>query len=54
VQLGLNLSATEATLVETLKLRQTQQSSEVDRLLESYISRARILPMPAYRIRTLR
>jgi hypothetical protein len=39
----------EATDVDTLKLRQIQHPSEVDRLLESYISR--IVPKDAYPIR---
>ena len=38
--------------METLKLRQIQHPSEVERLLESYISRADILPKGAYPIRT--
>jgi hypothetical protein len=40
--------------METLRLRKIQQPSEVERLLESYISRANILPASAYPIRDTR
>jgi hypothetical protein len=39
--------------METLKLRQIQHPTKIQRLLESYISRAAILPRGAYQIRTV-
>jgi hypothetical protein len=45
------ISRIRETDVETLKLRQIQHPSEVERLLESYIFRADILPKGAYPIR---
>jgi hypothetical protein len=51
--LGLELKsrgpATE-TAVETLRLRKIQHPAEVARLLESYVSRAQILPPGSYQI----
>jgi len=38
--------------VETMRLRNIQHPSEVDRLLESYILRADLLPKDAMRIRS--
>lgn len=38
--------------METLKLRQIQHPAEVERLLESYILRANLLPKDAHQIRT--
>jgi hypothetical protein len=37
--------------METVRLRRIQEPSRVENLLESYISRARILPDGAYQIR---
>ncbi len=44
--------ARECRSVETLRLRRIQHPAEVERLLESYILRADILPKDAIRIRT--
>jgi hypothetical protein len=52
LQLHAYLSAMGGQPVETVKLRQIQYPSEVDGLLESYISRAAKLPWSAYRMRT--
>jgi hypothetical protein len=40
----------EIVRVETLRLRRIQQP-QVERLLEAYISRSRVLPMESYQIR---
>jgi hypothetical protein len=37
--------------VETLRLRKIQQPSQVERLLEAYISRSTVLPPGSYQIR---
>jgi hypothetical protein len=40
--------------METLRLRRIQEPSQVESLLEAYISRARILPEGAYQVRDRR
>jgi hypothetical protein len=41
----------EIVSVETLRLRKIQQPSQVERLLETYISRSTVLPQGSYQIR---
>jgi hypothetical protein len=53
VQLRLELFRQGGHSVETLKLRGIQHPSKVDRLLESYIAGADILPKNACQIRTV-
>jgi hypothetical protein len=40
--------------VETMRLRKIQAPSQVERLLESYVSRGELLPKDAFQIRTTR
>lgn len=41
----------ETLSVETLRLRKIQQPSQVERLLDAYISRSTVLPQGSYQIR---